>query len=63
MAPNLLERQFTANQPDTVWLTDISCVPTDEGWLHFAAIKGMATREIVGWSMSDSLETSSAGAA
>jgi putative transposase len=60
VAPNLLEQKFAADQPDTVWLADISYIPTGEGWLYLAAIKDLATREIVGWSMSDSLEASSA---
>jgi putative transposase len=55
VAPNLLERRFAAERPDTVWLADISYVPTGEGWLYLAAIKDMATREIVGWSMADHL--------
>jgi putative transposase len=60
VAPNLLEQKFTADQPDTVWLADLSYVPTGEGWLYLAAVKDMATREIVGWSMSDSLEAGAA---
>ena len=60
VAPNLLEQKFAADQPDRVWLADISYIPTDEGWLYLAAIKDLATREIVGWSMSDSLEAGSA---
>jgi putative transposase len=55
VAPNLLARDFAAVRPDTVWLADISYLPTDEGWLCLAAIKDMATREIVGWSMADHL--------
>jgi putative transposase len=55
VAPNLLERRFAAERPDAVWLADISYVPTGEGWLYPAAIKDMATREIVGWSMADHL--------
>src|SRR5918998_1729702 len=55
VAPNLLEQKFAAEQPDTVWLADISYIPTGEGWLYLAAIKDMATREIVGWSMADHL--------
>jgi putative transposase len=55
IAPNLLERRFTAERPDTVWLADISYLPTDEGWLYLAAIEDLATREIVGWSMADHL--------
>jgi putative transposase len=63
VAPNLLEQKFAADQPDTVWLADLSYIPTGEGWLYLAAIKDMATRAIVGWSMADSLEAGSACAA
>ena len=55
VAPNLLERNFTADRPDQVWLADVSHIPTDEGWLYLAAIKDMATREILGWSMAGHL--------
>jgi transposase InsO family protein len=55
VAPNLLGRRFAADHSDAVWLADISYVPTGEGWLYLAAIKDMATREIVGWSMADHL--------
>ncbi len=55
IAPNLLDRHFAAERPDAVWLADISYLPTGEGWLYLAAIKDMATREIVGWSMADHL--------
>jgi putative transposase len=55
VAPNLLERNFMAEKPDQVWLADISYIATDEGWLYLAAIKDLATREIVGWSMADHL--------
>ena len=51
VAPNLLDRHFDADRPDTVWLADISYLPTDEGWLYLAAIEDLATREVVGWSM------------
>jgi putative transposase len=55
VAPNLLDRDFAAERPDTVWLADVSYLPTGEGWLYLAAIKDLATREIVGWSMADHL--------
>jgi putative transposase len=55
VAPNLLGRRFAAERPDTVWLADISYLPTDEGWLYLAVIEDMASREIVGWSMADHL--------
>jgi transposase InsO family protein len=57
IAPNRLERNFAADRSDQVWLADISYIPSDEGWLYLAAIKDMATREIVGWSMADHLRT------
>jgi transposase InsO family protein len=55
VAPNLLDRHFVADRPDTVWLADISYLPTDEGWLYLAVVEDLATREIVGWSMADHL--------
>lgn len=55
IAPNLLDRNFAADRPDTVWLTGISYLPTDEGWLYLAVVEDLATREIVGWSMADHL--------
>jgi transposase InsO family protein len=57
IAPNRLARNFTADRADQVWLADISYIASDEGWLYLAAIKDMATREIVGWSMADHLRT------
>jgi transposase InsO family protein len=57
IAPNRLDRNFTATRPDQVWLADISYIPSDEGWLYLAAVKDMATREIIGWSMADHLRT------
>src|SRR5215210_3028039 len=56
VAPNLLGRSFVAERPDAVWLADISYIPTDAGFLYLAAIKDLATREIVGWSMADHLK-------
>jgi putative transposase len=56
IAPNLLGRSFVAERPDAVWLADISCIPTDEGFLYLAAIKDLATRQIVGWAMAEHLK-------
>ncbi len=50
-SPNLLEQAFHRLTPNTVWLADITCIDTDEGWLYPAGVKDMATREIVGWAM------------
>lgn len=51
VAPNLLNRNFTAERPDEIWLADISYIPTAEGWLYLAVIMDLFTRRIVGWSM------------
>jgi len=53
VAPNLLKRDFVADQPDQKWLSDITYIPTAEGWLYLAAILDLYTRRIVGWAMSD----------
>lgn len=53
IAPNLLKQDFSAARPGTVWLADITYLPTGEGWLYLAAVLDLATRKIVGWSMRD----------
>ncbi len=57
VAPNLLAQSFTAEHPDAVWTTDITYVPTDEGWLYVAAIKDLFAGEIVGRSFGDRMTT------
>jgi transposase InsO family protein len=51
----VLARQFTAPAPDAVWVTDITYIPTGEGWLYLAVILDLYSRSIVGWAMSDRL--------
>ena len=53
VAPNLLKRDFAADRPDHKWLTDITYIPTQEGWLYLAAILDLFPRRIVGWAMSE----------
>jgi putative transposase len=55
LAPNLLARQFTATAPNQVWLADITCLPTLEGWLYLAVVLDMFSRKVVGWAMSDTM--------
>ena len=43
--------------PNTAWLTDITCLPTGEGWLYLAAMLDLATRKVVGWSMRNHMRT------
>jgi transposase InsO family protein len=53
VAPNVLARDFTADAPNKVWVTDITYIPTREGWLYLAAILDLYSRKVVGWSMSE----------
>jgi putative transposase len=52
-APDLVQRQFTADAPNRRWLADICEFPTDEGPLYLAALLDLCPRRIVGWSMSE----------
>ena len=51
VALNLLNQNFLVQQPNTVWVADISYISTQEGWLYLAGIKDLCTKKIVGWSM------------
>ena len=55
VAPNLLERDFSAEAPDVKWAADITYVPTAEGWLYLAAVIDLCSRRIVGWAMAEHL--------
>ncbi len=55
VAENLLKQQFTVYEPDSVWVSDITYVPTDEGWLYLAGHKDLFTSEIVGYAMGERL--------
>lgn len=56
VAPNLLEQDFTATAPNRRWVTDITYVPTDEGWLYVAAILDLFSRRAVGWAMRERMD-------
>ena len=55
VAENLLGQQFKVREPNTVWVTDITYVPTDEGWLYLAGHKDLFTGEIVGYALGERL--------
>jgi transposase InsO family protein len=55
IAPNLLERNFTADALNRIWLADITYVETDQGWLYLATVLDLYSRKIVGWAMADHL--------
>ncbi|MCA3418820.1 MAG: IS3 family transposase [Roseomonas sp.] len=56
IAPNLLERDFTADQPNQKWAGDISYIWTREGWLYLAVILDLHSRRVIGWAVSDRLK-------
>ena len=51
VAPDLIEQDFTAAAPNEKWVSDLTYVWTDEGWLYLAAIMDLYSRAIIGWSM------------
>ena len=66
LAPNVLDRQFAVDAvpgPNRVWVSDITYVPTHEGWLFLAIVLELASRRVVGWAMRDTLEADLALAA
>lgn len=53
VAENLLDQQFEAAAPNSVWVSDITYIPTDEGWLYLAGHKDLFNGEIVGYAMGE----------
>lgn len=56
IAPNLLDRDFTADQPNKKWAGDISDVWTREGWLYLAVILDLHSRRVIGWAVSNRMK-------
>ena len=52
VATNVLGRDFEATAPNQKWLADLTCIPTDEGWLYLAWGLDLFSRKLVGWAMS-----------
>lgn len=57
IAPNLLKRDFTAPAPNQVLAGDITYVSTTDGWLYLAVLLDLYSRRVVGWAMSDRIDT------
>ena len=62
-APNQLAQDFTAAAPNLKWVTDITYLPTDEGWVYLAVVLDLFSRKVVGWTLSNSLATDLVSAA
>lgn len=52
VAPNILQQDFEAEQPDQKWVSDITYIWTNEGWLYLAVVLDLYSRMVVGWAMS-----------
>jgi transposase InsO family protein len=61
VAENLLKQQFKVYEPDKVWVSDVTYVPTDEGWLYLAGHKDLFNGEIVGYAMGERLSRNLVG--
>lgn len=57
LAPNVLDRQFTATAPNQKWVADFTYVWTHEGWLYVAVVLDLYSRRAVGWSMHPAMTT------
>lgn len=52
IAPNRVKRVFVTSQPNKVWVSDVTFIPTRSGWLYLAVTLDLYSRKVVGWSMS-----------
>lgn len=51
VAPNILARDFRPSRPDQAWASDITYLPTSEGWLYLAVVLDLFSRRVIGWSI------------
>jgi transposase InsO family protein len=57
VAGNLLNQDFSTKAINTTWVSDITYIPTDEGWLYLAAVMDLHSRKIIGWSVADHMRS------
>ena len=57
LAPNVLEQQFSVEMPNQAWVTDITYIRTHEGWLYLSVVIDLFSRQGVGWSMGNRIDT------
>jgi len=57
IAKNLLGRDFTSKAPNHKWVADITYIPTKMGWLYLAVVMDLFSRRIVGWAMSENIDS------
>lgn len=56
ISPNVLDRHFAVNEVNTVWVSDITYIPTDQGWRYLTMILDLADRAIVSWTLSETMQ-------
>jgi putative transposase len=56
VAPNHLQRQFTVNEPNKAWVTDITYIRTHEGWLYLVVVLDLFSQQVIGWSMQSRID-------
>jgi putative transposase len=54
--PNILNRCFTTEEPNNVWLGDVTFIATQKGWLYLAVLLDLYSRRVIGWSMSERID-------
>lgn len=57
VAENVLDRHFQAERPNQAWVSDITYIPTREGWLYLATVEDLYSRRIVGWAMNSRINS------
>ena len=57
ISPNVLGQQFNPDKPNQVWSTDITYLPTRQGWVYLAIVMDLHSRKIIGWSMAERMTT------
>ncbi|NOX08318.1 MAG: DDE-type integrase/transposase/recombinase [Gammaproteobacteria bacterium] len=58
VARNFLRRNFCVEEPNQVWVTDLTYIQTQAGWLYLVVFIDLFSRHIVGWSMGNNMESS-----
>ncbi len=56
-APNRLNQDFSASAPNQKWVSDFTYIETGEGWLYLAVVLDLFSRKVIGWSMSQKMDT------
>jgi putative transposase len=56
VAPNHLQQQFDVAEPNQAWVTDITYIRTQEGWLYLAVVLDLFSRQVIGWSMQSRID-------